>query len=73
MISDTHPEVAARQQEMFRRMTKEERLRLTLDLCDDMRALAMHGLRHRRPELSEGELRRELIRVLYGSVFSREG
>jgi hypothetical protein len=67
MISDTHPEVAAMQREMLRRMTKEERLRLTLELCDNMRALALDGLRHRRPELSEAELQRELKIMLYGT------
>jgi hypothetical protein len=71
MLSDTHPNVAAMQREMFRRMTKEERLRLTLDLCDEMRDLALGGLRHRRPQLSEADLQRELNRMLYGSSFPR--
>jgi len=33
-----------------------------------MRNVALTGLRSRRPELSEAELSRELIRLMYGVV-----
>ena len=66
MAFDTSPEAAAIQQEIFRRMTTEERLRFTLQMCDDMREVALAGLRSRRPELSEEELKFELIRLWYG-------
>jgi hypothetical protein len=35
-------------------------------MSDDMRAVALAGLRSRRPELNEEELRRELLRMMYG-------
>jgi len=66
MAWDTTPEAAEIQQEIFRRMTTEERLRFTLQLCDDMRAVALAGLRSRHPELTEEELKFELIRLWYG-------
>lgn len=67
MVSDTHAAIAAMHRENYSRLTKEDRLSLTLQICAEMRRLALDGLRHRRPELSEEELKRELMRMLYGS------
>jgi hypothetical protein len=47
-------------------MTAAERLRLALEMSESMRNVALAGLRSRRPELSEKELSRELIRVMHG-------
>ena len=66
--SDTSPEAAAIQAEILRRMTPEQRLRLALDASESMRNVARTGLRHRHPELSEEELSRELMRLMYGFV-----
>lgn len=66
MVSDTHPEAARVQQEIFRRMTTAERLRMALEMSDSMRNVALAGLRSRRPELNEAELSRELLRIMYG-------
>jgi hypothetical protein len=66
MPRDTNPEAAAVQLEIFRRMTAAERLRLALEMSESMRNVALAGLRSRRPELSEKELSRELIRVMHG-------
>jgi len=68
MASDTSPEAAAIQAEIFRRMTPEERLRIALELSEEMRNITLAGLRSRHPEMSEEELRRELIREWYGIV-----
>ncbi len=65
-MRDTSPEAAAVQRAIFRRMTTEQRLRLALEMSDSMRNVALAGLRSRRPELSEAELSRELIRLMYG-------
>jgi hypothetical protein len=46
-------------------MTTEERLRIAIDMSDFTRDLARAGLRARRPELSEAEIERELLRLLY--------
>ena len=66
MISDTHPKAALVQQEIFRRMTTLERLRMALEMSESMRNVALAGLRSRRPELNEEELSRELLRIMYG-------
>lgn len=65
-MRDTSPKAAAVQQAIFRRMTPEQRLWLALEMSESMRDIALAGLRSRRPELSEAELSRELIRLMYG-------
>ena len=68
MSSDTSPKAAAIQQEVFRRMTSAERLRLALEMSESMRNVALAGLRARHPELNANELSQELMRVMYGFV-----
>ena len=68
MNSDTSPQAAAIQAEIFRRMTTEQRLKLALEMSESMRNVALAGLRIRRPELNGKELWRELIRIMYGPV-----
>lgn len=66
MISDTNPRVAAMQAEKFRRMTPQQRVEICFQMSDDIRAISLDGLRSRRPELDERQLRRELRRIMYG-------
>lgn len=71
MQSDTSPEAAAIQAEIFRRMTPAQRLKLALEMTESMRNVALAGLRSRRPDLSEEELASELLRIMYGFTPSR--
>lgn len=66
MSFDTHPAATAIQLEIIQRMTAAERMRLALEMSDSLRLIALAGLRSRRPELTEDELSRELLRIMYG-------
>lgn len=66
MAFDTHPQAALVQQAIFRRMTASERLQMALEMSESIRNVALAGLRSRRPELNEQELKRELLRIMYG-------
>ena len=68
MPFDTSPGAAAVQQDIFRRMTTEKRLRLALEMSESLRNIALAGLRSRRPELDADGLTRELMRIIYGIV-----
>ncbi|HWY71107.1 MAG TPA: hypothetical protein VNX88_20745 [Terriglobales bacterium] len=68
MPSDTSPEAAAIQAEIFRRMTEAERVKMALEMSDSMRNVALAGLRSRHPEMTEEELNWELMRLMYGFV-----
>jgi hypothetical protein len=68
MFSDTSTQAAVIQQEIFRRMTSAQRLRMALEMSESIRNVALAGLRSRRPELNEEELSRELMALMYGFV-----
>jgi hypothetical protein len=68
MPSDTSPEAAAIQAEIFRRMTPAERLKMALEMSEEMRQLALENLRRLHPELDEKGVMRELVRLWYGIV-----
>lgn len=63
---DTSPEAAAVQQEIITRMTPAQRLRLASEMSESMRNLALAGVRHRHPDWSEEQCKRELLRLMYG-------
>jgi hypothetical protein len=64
MISDTTAEAAALQME-HRRLGSNGRFRAAVEMSELVRELATAGLRARRPDLNDVEIRRELIRQLY--------
>ena len=66
MISNTTAEAAAIQTEVHRRLGTVARFRAAVEMSELARELAAAGLRARRPDLNEVELRRELVRQLYG-------
>lgn len=68
MPFDTTPEAAAVQEEIFRRMTSSQRLRMALEMSESIRNVALAGVRLRHPEFSEEECSRELVRIMYGFV-----
>jgi len=49
-------------------MTPEQRLRIALELSEELRNIALSGVRSRHPEMSEEELKFELMRIMYGFV-----
>ena len=74
-LSDTSPEMQARQDELLRAMSGEERLRIAQELTLAMQHLAFLGLRQRYPDAPDDELwlklaaRRlgvDVIRKVYG-------
>jgi hypothetical protein len=63
---DTKPAVAALQDELHRRFSPAERLRMTIEMSEFARSLSRAGLRSRRPEWTESELDDEMLFELYG-------
>jgi hypothetical protein len=63
---DTSEEAAAVQREIWRRMGPEGRLRTALQMSDLTRSLFEAGFRMRNPGLTDAELKRAVIRALYG-------
>lgn len=65
---DTTDEAWAVQRELLRRAGPARRLRMALEMCDDGRRLLRAGIRHRHPEWSEAEVRREEARLALGDL-----
>lgn len=66
---DTSPSAARLQEDIHRRFSPGERLRMAFEMSEFTRSLSRAGLRNRHPELSEAELDDEMLKQLYG--FSR--
>jgi hypothetical protein len=63
---DTSEEAARIQDELHEMLGPEGRFELAMRMSELAREFAVAGLREGRPELSESEVRRELVGVLYG-------
>lgn len=50
----------------LRALGMEGRLQRGIELSENVRALTEAGIRRRQPELSEAQVRHELLRILYG-------
>jgi hypothetical protein len=62
--ADTSPEAFAVQARLFRRLGPSERLRRTMEMCDEARALCDAGVRRRHPEFGAGQVREEVTRIV---------
>ena len=63
---DTSPEARKRQRDAFGRLTPEERLRAAAEMSEEVRDLAVAGIRRHRPGLLEQEVQAALVRLLLG-------
>lgn len=61
-ITDTTPEAAARQSEILRSMTGEQRMILAYEMSMFVRELMKEGIQHDHPDWNEMQVARELLR-----------
>jgi hypothetical protein len=66
MITDTTPAAQKRQDEIFKRMSGESRLLLAMAFSNQIRDIAMEGLRRRHHSVSEENLRAIYFKEIYG-------
>jgi len=71
-MRDTTPEAEKRQEEIFKRLSGAEKVRLAMSLSDNIRDIAQAGLRSRHPSASEKELKSIFLRELYGIEIKKE-
>jgi hypothetical protein len=69
---DTTAAAADLQDEIHRRFSPADRLRMAIEMSEFARSLSRAGLRARRPELSESELDDEMLSQLYGFRSTRQ-
>ena len=69
---DTTRSAAELQDEIHRRFSAADRLRMAIEMSEFARSLSRAGLRSRRPELTESELDQEMLFQLYGFRAARK-
>jgi hypothetical protein len=63
---DTSSSAAQLQEDILRRFSPGERLRMAFEMSEFARSLSRAGLRSRRPDLTESELDDEMLALMYG-------
>ena len=64
-MTDTSPEARARQDEILRAMSSEQRFTLAYEMSMFARDLAKEGIRRDHPEWTEAQIARELLRLAF--------
>ena len=65
-MSDTPAEIQRRVSAVFASMSGAERVACAAEMAEQSKAIALGGIRARRPELSGAEVAIEWIRLLHG-------
>lgn len=64
--ADTSTEAMAIEYKVLASLSMEDRARMTFELSDNIRDIAVAGIRASHPEYNDRQLRRELIRRMHG-------
>jgi hypothetical protein len=67
MISDTTPAARAVLTALYRKAGQEKCAMMALQMSADYRAITLSGIRARRPDATEAQVRRELARLVLGA------
>ena len=68
---DTTEDALEVQFAVLRRMTDEQRAELSVQMSEDLRAIAHDSIRQRHPEYDEEQLKLALFRLLLGDALFR--
>jgi hypothetical protein len=64
-VTDTSPEARAKQDEILRAMSGEQRMALAYEMSMFARDLAREGIRRDHPDWTEAQIARELLRLAF--------
>jgi hypothetical protein len=63
---DTTLDAHKKQVEILRKLSPERKALLAMELTDNIRQIAVEGIRTRHPEFNEKQVMRELLRLIIG-------
>ncbi len=69
---DTTLEAHKKQMEILKKLSPEQRALISFELSDNVRQIAMEGIRRMHPEFTEAQVKRELLRRIAGEELFRE-
>lgn len=72
MMDDTSPKMAEKMREMIRKKTPSERLEMGCSMYETSKYLITRAILEANPEISKGDLKRELFLKFYGDDFDPE-
>ncbi len=70
--SDTSLDAATKQFEILRRMTIQQRARITFDLIDNLRQITEAGVRQRHPDYDDRKVAQAVARLTLGDQLFRQ-
>jgi hypothetical protein len=65
-VTDTTAAAAALQLQLLRRAGPAARVKIAVDLSDAVRETTLAGIRRRHPELTESDVKRSFLALVYG-------
>lgn len=65
-LRDTAPDIRRRQLDAYRAMGPVRRLELAVEISEDVRQIALDGIRARHPAFDSTQVHHEWLRILYG-------
>jgi hypothetical protein len=69
---DTTLEAHKKQMDILRKLPPEKRALISFELSDNVKQIAMEGIRMQHPEFTETQVRRELLRRIAGDGLYRK-
>jgi hypothetical protein len=70
-LADTDPEIRQRQLDVYRAMTPQQRVDVALGLSEEVWKIAIEGIRHRDPSMSDAQVHQQWLRLLHGPQLAR--
>jgi hypothetical protein len=67
ILADTTLEAHKKQVEILQKLSPERKALMAMELTDNVRRIAVSGIRSRHPEFSEKQVMRELLRLIVGN------
>jgi hypothetical protein len=64
--ADTTLEAHRKQVEILRKLSPQRKALMAMELTDNIRQIAIEGIRSRHPEFNEKQVMRELLRLIIG-------
>jgi hypothetical protein len=65
-LRDTAPDMRRRQLDIYRAMEPGQRVEVAVTMSEEIRQIALDGIRARNPDFDEARVHHEWLRILHG-------
>ncbi|MEW6471398.1 MAG: hypothetical protein AB1679_03925 [Actinomycetota bacterium] len=71
-LRDTAPDVRRRQLDVYRAMEPRRRVEVAVAMSEQVRQIALEGIRARNPNFDDARVHHEWLRILYGDELASQ-